>query len=218
VNLLLKHIAILPVVTPLLTAAVLLFLKDTKQHNLRAPLAIVSTLLQLFIAIKLLIITGSQGGASESKPILVYLLGDWPAPFGIVLVADQLAAIMLTLTAIVALATLIYGTARWDRVGVHFLPLFQLLLMGINGAFLTGDLFNLFVFFEVLLAASYGLMLHGSGELRVSAGLHYIAVNLLASFLLLIGIALIYGSTGTLNMADLAVRAGQLSSADRQLF
>src|SRR5699024_2750150 len=122
------------------------------------------------------------------------------------------------LSAIVALATLVYATTRWDRVGVHFLPIFQLLLMGINGAFLTGDLFNLFVFFEVLLAASYGLMLHGSGELRVTACMHYIAVNLIASFFLLISIALIYGSTGTLNMADLAIRAGQLSRADRQLF
>ena len=79
--------------------------------------------------------------------------------------------------------------------------------MGLNGAFLTGDLFNLFVFFEVLLAASYGLLLHGSGPLRVRAGLHYIAINLAASLLFLIGVSLIYGVTGTLNMADLAVKA-----------
>ena len=78
--------------------------------------------------------------------------------------------------------------------------------MGLNGAFLTGDLFNLFVFFEVLLAASYGLVLHGSGPLRVRAGLHYIAINLAASLLFLIGVSLIYGVTGTLNMADLAVQ------------
>ena len=90
---------------------------------------------------------------------------------------------------------------------MHFHSLFQFLLMGLNGAFLTGDLFNLFVFFEVLLAASYGLLLHGSGVARVSAGMQYIAVNLVASFLLLISIALIYGVTGTLNMADLALRA-----------
>src|SRR3546814_19230240 len=87
--------------------------------------------------------------------------------------------------------------------------------MGLNGAFLTGDLFNLFVFFEVLLAASYGLMLHGSGKARVAAGLHYIVVNLVASFLLLIAMALIYGVTGTLNMADLALRAGQLTGSER---
>jgi multicomponent K+:H+ antiporter subunit D len=89
--------------------------------------------------------------------------------------------------------------------------------MGINGAFLTGDLFNLFVFFEVLLIASYGLMLHGSGALRVRAGLHYIAINLAASLLFLIGVALIYGVTGTLNMADLAARLPEVAAADRPM-
>src|SRR5699024_5888954 len=148
------HLPILPVILPLLTAAVLLLLKDTRQHTLRAPIAIASTFFQLLIAISLLLTTRVTSDDAPFGTVLVYLLGDWPAPFGIVLVADQLAAIMLTLSAIVALATLIYATTRWDKVGVHFLPLFQLLLMGINGAFLTGDLFNLFVFFEVLLAAS----------------------------------------------------------------
>ena len=89
--------------------------------------------------------------------------------------------------------------------------------MGINGAFLTGDLFNLFVFVEVLLAASYGLALHGSGTARVKAGLHYIVVNLAASLLFLIGVSLIYGVTGTLNMADLATRIPAVSAADRGL-
>ena len=115
----------------------------------------------------------------------------WPAPFGIVLVVDRLSAVMLTLGAIVALATLVYSVARWDRPGQPFHSLFQFLTMGLNGAFLTGDLFNLFVFFEVLLAASYGLLLRGGGAPRVKLGLHYIAVNLAASFLFLIGVALI---------------------------
>ena len=105
----------------------------------------------------------------------VYRLGDWPAPFGIVLVLDRLSALMLLLTSILALASLVFSLARWHRAGAHFHPLFQFLLMGLNGAFLTGDLFNLFVFFEVLLAASYGLALHGSGLARVKAGMHYIA-------------------------------------------
>ncbi|MBA4327167.1 MAG: monovalent cation/H+ antiporter subunit D, partial [Polaromonas sp.] len=98
-----------------------------------------------------------------------------------------------------------------------FHPLLQLQLMGLNGAFLTGDLFNLFVFFEVMLAASYGLLLHGSGRLRVSAGLHYIAINLAASSLFLVGAALLYGVTGTLNMADLGLRIANLDAADRGL-
>ncbi|MEF9672475.1 monovalent cation/H+ antiporter subunit D [Pseudomonas sp. PCH446] len=107
--------------------------------------------------------------------------------------------------------------ARWDRAGASFHALFQIQLMGLYGAFLTADLFNLFVFFEVLLAASYGLVLHGSGRSRVSAGLHYIAINLLASSLFLIGAALIYGVTGTLNFADLALKIPLVPEADRGL-
>ena len=113
----------------------------------------------------------------------VYRLGNWPVPFSIVLVIDRLSALMVLLTSILAAAALVFSLARWHQVGAHFHPLFQFLLMGVNGAFLTGDLFNLFVFFEVLLAASYGLALHGSGSARVKAGLHYIAVNLVASLL-----------------------------------
>ncbi len=134
------------------------------------------------------------------------------------LVVDRLATIMLCLTAVLGLATLVYSLARWERAGVHYLTLFQFLLMGLNGAFLTGDLFNLFVFFEVLLAASYGLVLHGSGPARVKSGLHYIVVNLVASLLFLIAAALIYGITGTLNLADLATRVPALAAADRTLF
>src|SRR5690606_11280015 len=96
--------------------------------------------------------------------------------------------------------------------------LFQLLTMGLNGAFLTGDLFNLFVFFEVLLAASYGLVLRGVGAPRVEAGMHYIVVNLAASCLFLFGVAMIYGMAGTLNMADLAGRVATLEPQDRALF
>src|SRR5690606_8419008 len=126
-------------------------------------------------------------------------------------------ALMLVLTSVRALAALIFSFARWDRAGPHFHTLFQLLMMGLNGAFLTGDLFNLFVFFEVLLAASYGLVLFGSGAPRVKAGLHYIAINLAASALFLIGVSLIYGVTGPLNMADLALRIPAVPEQDRML-
>ena len=136
--------------------------------------------------------------------VAVYLLGNWPPPFAIVLVLDRLSAMMLALTAALALPALIFSLARWHKAGPHFHTLFLFLLVGLNGAFLTGDLFNLFVFFEVMLAASYGLVLHGSGPFRVGAGMHYIAMNLAASLLFLIGVSPIYGVTGTLNMADLA--------------
>lgn len=213
----LPHLPVLPVVIPLLISAILLMLKDSRRRT-RLALSYVSVFGQLIVAFMLLYMT--MGGYADIWPrhIAVYLLGDWLAPFGIVFVADRLSAIMLVLSAILGCAALPYASVRWERAGVHFLPLFQLLLMGLNGAFLTGDLFNLFVFFEILLAASYGLMLHGSGEQRVSAGLHYIAANLIASFLLLIAIALIYGVSGTLNMAELAARAGELSGGNRRLF
>ncbi|MGE4125544.1 MAG: monovalent cation/H+ antiporter subunit D [Pusillimonas sp.] len=213
----LAHLPILPVVIPLFAGGLLILVKESRRR-LRLAIAFASVVAQLLIAIQLLGVTSGSHPEQWPNNIAVYLLGDWPAPFGIVAVADRLSAIMLTLSAFLGLTTLMYSTARWERAGVYFLPMFQFLLMGLNGAFLTGDLFNLFVFFEVLLAASYGLMLHGSGENRVTAGMHYIAINLVASLLLLIAIALIYGVTGTLNMADLAVRAGQLNDGDRELF
>jgi multicomponent K+:H+ antiporter subunit D len=138
-------------------------------------------------------------------------------PFGLVLVVDRLSALMLVLTGIIGVCALLFAMARWDSAGSSFHALFQIQLMGLYGAFLTADLFNLFVFFEVLLAASYGLMLHGSGRARVSSGLHYISINLLASTLFLIGAALIYGVTGTLNMADLALKIPLVPEADRGL-
>src|SRR5690606_35561911 len=148
--------------------------------------------LQLGVAIALIL---RAGGSSElgRNIVTLYLLGDWPSPFGIVLVLDRLSALMLLLTSVVALPALIYAGAGCHRNGQHFNALFQCLLVGVNGAFLTGDLCNLFVFFEVMLAASYRLLLHGSGRVRVGAGLHYIAVNLLAAMLFLLGLALIYG-------------------------
>ena len=213
----LKHLPILPVAVPLIVGALMLLLNDT-QRRARLTLGFVSIVAQIYFAITLLGLAAGYIPSDWPDGVGVYLLGDWPAPFGIVAVVDKLSTIMLVLTALLGAATWSYATARWDRAGVHFHPLFQFLLMGLNGAFLTGDLFNLFVFFEVLLAASYGLMLHGSGQARVTAGLHYIAVNLVASFLLLIAMALIYGVTGTLNMADLALRAGSLAGPERQFF
>src|SRR3546814_1351430 len=113
---------------------------------------------------------------------------------------------MLVLTSVLGFTAMLYALARWDRSGPRFHALFLLLLMGVNGAFLTGDIFNLFVFFEVLLAASYGLVLHGSGVVRIKAGLPYVTINVATSLLILIGVSLIYALTGTLNMADLAAR------------
>ena len=202
------HIIIAPVLIPLLAGALMLFYEERQ----RRFIAIVSAVAQLVVAWELI-----DMGTHTPTTIGLYLLGDWPPPFAIVLVIDRLAALMVMLTALLALPCIVFSTARWDRRGQHFHPLFQFMLMGLNGAFLTGDLFNLFVFFEVLLAASYGLALHGSGSLRVRAGLHYIAINLAASLLFLIGVSLIYGVTGTLNMADLAQRVPLIPIENRPL-
>jgi len=205
------HLIIAPVLLPLAAAAILLFI-DERSRMAKGLVSLAAALLLVVISFVLFRI---ESGPNDFEG--VYLLGNWMAPFGIVLVLDALSALMLLLTSLLGLAALVYSLARWHTVGAHFHTMFQLLLMGVNGAFLTGDLFNLFVFFEVMLAASYGLLLHGSGPLRVKAGMHYIAVNLAAALLFLIGVSLIYGTTGTLNMADLAARIPEIEPDRRML-
>ncbi|GLU25827.1 monovalent cation/H+ antiporter subunit D [Brucella sp. NBRC 12950] len=206
-----SHLIVAPILLPLVTAALLLMF-DERKRKLKMAINSISIIGLIAIAITLL------GVASDKAPAAdVYLIGNWPAPFGIVLVLDRLAALMLVLTSVLAMAALSFALAHWYKASPNFHTIFQLLLMGLNGAFLTGDLFNLFVFFEVMLAASYGLALHGSGPARVKAGMHYIAVNLVASSLFLIGVSLIYGVTGTLNMADLAQKVAQVTPEDRML-
>src|SRR5690606_35698570 len=197
-----NHLIVAPVLLPLAASAAMLLL-DERQRRAKNAIALVTLAVLLAIAVALLAQTVVLG-FSGSSATRVYLIGDWPAPFGIVLVADWLSSLMLVLTAIVGFFAMIYSAARWDRAGPRFQALFLLQIVGLNGAFLTGDLFNLFVFFEILLAASYGLLLHGAGVQRVKAGLHYVSINVGASLVFLIGVGLIYGVTGTLNMADLA--------------
>ncbi len=200
---------VLPTVVPALTAAFLLLAVryDLKRQRL---ISFVATAGLLAIAIALYVL------ASDGAP-RAYRLGDWPAPFGIVLMLDRLSATMLVLTAALALCVVLYAVNGWDERGRHFHLLFQFQLLGINGAFLTGDVFNLFVFFEVMLIASYGLLLHGGGPRRLRAGFQYVAINLLASTLFLFAVGLIYAVCGTLNMADLAVKAPLVSPSDAAL-
>ena len=207
------HLIAAPIVLPLAAAGVMLGLGE-RQRAARTLVNVVASLAGLAIAVALLLWVDQSrfGGA-----IAVYLPANWPVPYGIALVVDRLAALMLVLANTLGVTSVLYSTARWHRAGVHFHPLFQLQLMGLNGAFLTADLFNLFVFFEVMLASSYGLLLHGSGTARVRAGLHYIAVNLTASAVFLVGVAMLYGVTGTLNLADMAQKLGNVPVADRGL-
>jgi multicomponent K+:H+ antiporter subunit D len=203
------HLVVVPVVLPLVAAASMLLL-DERRVALKAAISLAALVLLLLASLALAL-------AADAALPPVYALGGWPAPFGIVLVADRLSAAMVLLVAVLGLAAFVFSLARWHRAGPRFHSLLQFLLMGLNGAFLTGDLFNLFVFFELLLAASYGLALYGSGGPRVRSSLHYIVINLAASLLFLIGVSLVYGVTGTLNMAQLAQRIPQIAAHDRGL-
>ena len=207
----LAHLPVLPILVPLAGAAIMLFF-DERRRRLKARINLATTIVLALVSLALLVETAVDPDTAQ-----VYRLGDWPAPFAIVLVADPLASLMVMLTSLLALASLTFSLARWHRSGAHFHSLFQILLMGLNGSFLTGDLFNLFVFFEIMLAASFGLLLHGSGAPRIRASLQYIAINLAASSLFLLGVSLIYGVTGTLNMADLSLRMAMVAPGDRTL-
>jgi multicomponent K+:H+ antiporter subunit D len=204
-----SHWIIVPVVLPALVAP---FIVAAARYDLvlQRVFSITTTVLLLGVTLGLFLL------AADGVP-RAYLLGDWPAPFGIVLVLDRLSALMLLLTAALATAVVVYAATGWDRRGRHFHALFQFQLMGVNGAFLTGDVFNLFVFFEVLLIASYGLMLHGAGPQRITEGVKYVAINLAGSTLFLFAVGMLYALTGTLNMADLAVRVGTVPEADQAL-
>ncbi|MBE0414113.1 monovalent cation/H+ antiporter subunit D [Yoonia sp.] len=197
------HWIIVPVVLPALLAPVIVLVM---RHDITLAriASVAGAVLLLAVAIGFVVV--AAGGQT-----LIYELGDWPAPFGIVLVLDRLSAMMVLLTAILALIVLAHSIATgWDARGKHFHALFQFQIMGICGAFLTGDVFNLFVFFEVLLIASYGLMIHAGGRDRMRAGLQYIVINLAGSTLFLFALGTLYASTGTLNIADLAAKISEI--------
>lgn len=210
---LMPHLIVAPILLPMATAAIMLLLGDLRRP-LKALANVLSSALGVIVTVAMVYWIQHSG---EAQAVGVYLPGNWPVPYGITLVLDRLSAMMLLLTSVLGLATVLYSVARWDKAGVHFHPLFQLQLMGLAGAFLTADLFNLFVFFEILLTASYGLLLHGSGWPRVRSGMHYIAMNLMASTLFLIGVAMLYGVTGTLNLADMAIQVPFIAENDRGL-
>ena len=207
---LVDHLVVAPIVVPAIVApGTMLVMRRRRMLSVIVSLGGVVAMLAAALALF---------GIAQDDAIRSYALGGWVAPFGIVLVVDRLAATMLVLAAVLALVVLAHAVVTGaDRKGWHFHPLFHFQLLGINGAFLTGDLFNLFVFFEVLLIASYGLMLHGQGALRLKAGVAYVVVNIVGSALFLIALGLLYGLTSTLNMADLAVRVAALGAADQGL-
>ena len=169
------------------------------QVRLQRFLALAGSAGLLFAALALLVTVSERG-------ILSSRVGNWPAPFGIVLVADLTAAIMVTLAAVVGLAVVLSSLGSIDkgREGYGYYPLLLSLLTGMCGAFLSGDLFNLYVWFEIMLIASFALLALGGSRAQLEGAVKYFALNLLVSTFFLAGVGLLYGMTGTLNMAALA--------------
>lgn len=192
-------LVILPVLIPLFTAALTLLFRSSRR--VQHVIGIAGSVALLGAAIALLLRVQDGG-------ILVQQLGGWRAPFGISFVADVFSALMVLLTGIMAVAVSVYSAAAIDapRIRFGYVPLLHVLLMGVNGAFLTGDMFNLYVWFEVMLIASFVLIVLGGERVQLAGAVKYVTVNLLASMLFLIGAGVLYGKTGTLNFADLAAK------------
>jgi multicomponent Na+:H+ antiporter subunit D len=195
---------VLPIAIPLMTASFCLL--AWRQTRWQRALTVVSTALVLGVGSALLTCVWRDG-------IAVTQAGAWPAPFGITLVADVFSAMMVVLTGLIGLAVALYSLANMDapREAYGYYPLFHILLMGVCGAFLTGDLFNLYVWFEVMLMASFVLMALGGEPDQLRGAIKYVTINLLASALFLAAVGILYGIAGTLNMADLAVKLSDTS-------
>lgn len=189
----------LPILIPLAAAA--LGLASWRSGAVQRGIAVGGSVLLLVASVLLLL-------AVERDGILTLQVGGWPAPFGITIVADLFSAILVVLTGVLAVAIVIYSGASIDRGREHFgyYPITMVLLAGVCGTFLTGDLFNLYVWFEVLLIASFVLLALGGERAQLEGALKYVALNLVASAVLLVTIGVLYGLTGTVNLADLSQR------------
>lgn len=189
----------LPIVLPFLTALLSAFFRAAPHRS--HLIGLTGAALHLIAGTTLMAVVVQQ-------QVLVLWVGGWQAPFGICLVADYLSAVMVVITALIHTAVTVYSrddiTTRQVQSG--FYPYLQLLSAAVCGAFLTGDLFNLYVWFEVMLMASFGLLVMGDHPNRLTGGIKYVAVNLIATLMFITAIGLIYGLTGTLNMADLHAR------------
>jgi len=194
----LGDLVVLPMLVPMATAIACLLV--WRHGGLQRGLCVVGSVVHLAVGLRLL------AGVLEHG-VLATSVGDWPVPFGIVFAMDVLSAVMVVLTGIMATAVSIYAIADIDdeRVRHGFCPVFQTLIMGVSGAFTTGDLFNLYVQFEVMLTSSFVLLALGSGRRQLVGAIKYVTLNLLASAIFLAAVGLLYGMTGTLNMADLSV-------------
>lgn len=194
---------VLPILVPLLSALACLLFWNRKEYQVWISAA--GSLL-LFISALLLLKTTYEHGVISTQ------MGNWSAPFGITFVSDILSAVMVVLTGLTATAVSIYSISAIDskRKSYGYYPIYNILVMGVCGAFLTGDIFNLFVWFEVMLISSFVLITLGGERPQIEGAVKYVTLNLISSTLFLTAIGMLYGVTGTLNMADLSVRLGLL--------
>jgi multicomponent Na+:H+ antiporter subunit D len=192
-----------PIAVPFVTAVAAFALRGAPRLERAVSVGGAAALFAVSIALLAKVMAGG---------ILAAQMGDWPAPFGITLVADRLSAAMVAITGITGLAVAVYALAEMDRErearGFH--PLYHCLLAGVCGAFLTGDLFNLYVWFEVMLISSFGLLVLGGSRAEIEGGVKYVTLNILATLAFLTAVGLLYGLTGTLNMADLHLKVPQV--------
>lgn len=184
-----EHMIIWPILLPMIGGLLMLLppFKGVERYASRRIFAVILMLAQITIAATLLITVSSE------SPIF-YAVGNWQPPFGIILYADTLSTMLVLLTTFLGLGVVLYSLAGEDRAGRYYHPLIQFQILGINGAFLTNDLFNLFVFFEVLLIASYSLLIHAGGKQKTEAALHYVIINLIGSSIFLFALGTMYGA------------------------
>jgi multicomponent K+:H+ antiporter subunit D len=205
-----QHLPILPILFPMLAAVFMLLPPLSKSIERQRVFAVVMMIIIVITSVMLLLTSHQQGTQ-------MYILGGWQPPFGIALVADRLSTMMVLLTSVLSLGALLYACAGDDKTGMYFHPLFMFQIMGINGAFLTGDIFNLFVFFEILLIASYALLIHGGGKQKTKANVHYVILNLVGSSIFLFALGILYGTLGSLNIADMASKVRLLDEHEQSL-
>ncbi|QOR69008.1 Na+/H+ antiporter subunit D [Cytobacillus suaedae] len=200
-----NNLVILPLLIPLLAGIALIFL-----HKYILAQKWISAL----SAVLTVIVSGYLVQFVYDNGIQTLNLGNWQAPFGIVLVADLFASILVLTTSIVSLACILYSfkSIGIDRERFYYYSVVQFLIVGILGAFLTGDIFNLFVFFEVMLMSSYVLIVLGGTKIQLRESIKYILVNIVSSALFVTAVAYLYAVTGTLNMADLSVRINEIGN------
>lgn len=197
------NLLLFPIILPFFFAIVLLFFRENVR--MQRVVTVIGLAFSFISALVLLAKVKSDG-------VQALTLGSWPAPFGITMVSDMLSVLLVTTSILITFFVVIYSfsTIGTDREKFYYYPSILFMLTGVNGAFTTGDIFNMFVFFEVLLIASYVLIVLGGEKKQLRESIKYVLVNVISSALFVVTIALLYSVVGTVNMADIAVKISEI--------